>query len=347
MATAALSRAAAPMLRQSISRCRPLQLYKQQRRWAEVHDIRFLTTTRPRQNIAEKYREKLDRKAKSEGLTGIDELKEAYAEKIKEQRKAAAAIAPPGLDKILADEPAARATHAAESDAKTAGKSTEQQSGNSPSTSETKTAKDSSGSSQVKPLSAIVDLPKVRQLPVPELTEIWRLLHTTDPKSLCAVVPAPTYQAMEALARRRPQFVLPVPHPEQGAEMHFLQWTFDAATGTSTVLFTQLAEYKNRGEFAQPHTTVTHHPDLAEDKGVVLMQGSMVDNRGVKISDAQWLVMCLQRFYGGWDPAVSAGGSKLQSEERAKARRELVEWFGTGNENFSIEKLLAEAERLG
>ncbi|KAH8844854.1 hypothetical protein MCOR27_002098 [Pyricularia oryzae] len=345
MAAAGLSRAAAPMLRQSISRCRPLQLFKQQRRWAEVHDIRFLTTTRPRQNIAEKYREKLDRKAKSEGLTGIDELKQAYAERIKEQRKAAAAIAPPGLDKILADEPAARATQTVESGANTAGTPTEQSS-NSSSKPETTPAKDSSGS-QVKPLSAIVDLPKVRQLPVPELTEIWRLLHTTDPKSLCAVVPAPTYKAMEALARQRPQFVLPVPHPEQGAEMHFLQWTFDAATGTSTVLFTQLAEYKNRGEFAQPHTTVTHHPDLADDKGVVLMQGSMVDNRGVKIADAQWLVMCLQRFYGGWDPALSAGGSRLQSEERAKARRELVEWFGTGNENFSIEKLLAEAERLG
>ncbi|TLD20270.1 hypothetical protein PspLS_08536 [Pyricularia sp. CBS 133598] len=341
MAAAGLARAAAPMLRQSISRCRPLQLFKQQRRWAEVHDIRFLTTTRPRQNIAEKYREKLDRKAKSEGLTGIDQLKEAYADKIKEQRKAAAAVAPPGLDKILADEPAARATQPTESDATTAGIPTEQSDNSSP-TSETKTANDGSGS-QVKPLSAIVDLPKVRQLPVPELTEIWRLLHTTDPKSLCAVVPASTYQAMEALARRRPQFVLPVPHPEQGAEMHFLQWTFDAATGTSTVLFTQLAEYKNRGEFAQPHTTVTHHPDLADDKGVVLMQGSMIDNRGVRIADAQWLVMCLQRFYGGWEAAVSAGGS----EERAKARRELVEWFGTGNENFSIEKLLAEAETLG
>ena len=37
-----------------------------QRRWAQVHDLRFLTTN-PAQPILDKYREKLDRKARQEG----------------------------------------------------------------------------------------------------------------------------------------------------------------------------------------------------------------------------------------------------------------------------------------
>ena len=150
---------------------------------------------------------------------------------------------------------------------------------------------------------------------------------------------------MEAAARRTPQFVLPVPHAERGAEMHFLQWTWDAATRSATVLFTQLAEYKARGEFAAPHTTVTHYTDLAGrpgDDAVVLMQGSVMDDRGVKTEDARWLVMCLQRFYGGWD---GAGGE--MGRERAEERRKLLEWFGKGDGRFTVEKLMEEAERMG
>ena len=219
------------------------------------------------------------------------------------------------------------------------------------------------GSRQITPLSEILDLPKARTLSVPDLTAAWRQHHTPIADSICAVVPASTYVGMAALARRRPQFVLPVPHPDQGgAEMHFLQWTFDAATATSTVLFTQLAEYKARGEFAQPHTTATHYTDLAADRGVVLMRGVVDGSRGVKVADAQWLLMCLQRFYGGWDVAGAAaaapveggsgsggssGSSSFVTDERAAERRKLLEWFGTGDQRFSIEKLLEETERLG
>ncbi|KAL2255611.1 hypothetical protein VTK26DRAFT_3019 [Humicola hyalothermophila] len=148
---------------------------------------------------------------------------------------------------------------------------------------------------------------------------------------------------MESAARQNPQFVLPVPHPEQGAEMHFLQWTWDAASRSATVLFTQLAEYKARGEFAAPHTTVTHYTDLAEAKGVVLMHGAVVADRGVRVEDARWLVMCLQRFYGGWD---GAGENDRVARERAEERRRLLEWFGKGDQRFSVEKLMEEAERM-
>lgn len=307
-----------------------------QRRWAQVHDVRFLATTQASRTVLEKYREKLDAKARAEGHKDIEELKKAYTDKIQQVRTRDAAIVP-GV-------PPSTASGAAAAQANAARPSSPQTTGNSaapppsPLTAATKPTDPSKVG--IKPLDAILDLPKARNLPVPELTAIWRLRHADSPHNLCAVIPHHTYAQMESLARQHPQFVLPVPHPDQGAEIHFLQWTFDAATATSTVLFTQLAEYKSRGEFAAPHTTITHHLDLATEKHVVLMQGQLMPDRGVKPEDAQWLVLCLQRFYGGWD------GKEPVSKERSEERRRLLEWFGQGDSRFSVEKLLDEAERM-
>ncbi|KAJ3529426.1 hypothetical protein NM208_g9760 [Fusarium decemcellulare] len=176
----------------------------------------------------------------------------------------------------------------------------------------------------IKTLNDIIDLPKARELPDKELTAIWRLRHATSEQSLCAVIPTSTYN---------------------GAEIHFLQWAFDAESKTSTVLFTQLAEYKNRGEFAQPHTTITHHLDLADERGLILMQGEVVSDRGVSPENAKWLVMCLQRFYGGWEgEGVELNGERM---ERADERKKLLEWFAAGDSRFSVDKLMEEAERMG
>uniref|UniRef100_L2G3M5 F1f0 atp synthase assembly protein n=1 Tax=Colletotrichum fructicola (strain Nara gc5) TaxID=1213859 RepID=L2G3M5_COLFN len=289
-----------------------------QRRWAQVHDVRFLATTQQPRAVVEKYRAKLEQKAKQEGVSNIDELKAAYADKIQEQKKRDA-ISVPGLDEILNDEPAPAATTATTQEGTPPPPPVPGASGNG-----------------IKSLDEILDLPKARELPDKELTAIWRLRHASDPTSLCAVIPSSTFRQMEALARENPQFVLPVPHESQGAEIHFLQWVFDAASKTATVMFTQLAEFKARGEYAQPHTTVTHHTDLADERGLVLMHGKVSEDRGVKSEHAQWLVMCLQRFYG-----------EAEGKERAAERKKLLEWFRTGDPRFSVEKLMEEAERIG
>ncbi|KAL0939274.1 f1f0 atp synthase assembly protein [Colletotrichum truncatum] len=293
-----------------------------QRRWAQVHDVRFLATTQQPRAVIEKYRAKLDQKAREQGLSNIDELKAVYADKIQDQKKKDA-ISVPGLDDLLNDEPAPTnpSTATASPDATAAQKQAP--------------VPGSSGNG-VKSLDEILDLPKARELPDKELTAIWRLRHASDPSSLCAVIPASTYRSMEALAKQNPQFILPVPHESQGAEIHFLQWVFDPASKTATAMFTQLAEFKARGEYAQPHTTVTHHTDLADDRGLVLMHGKVSEDRGVKTEHAQWLVMCLQRFYG-----------EAEGKERAAERKKLLEWFRTGDERFSVEKLMEEAERIG
>ncbi|KAK4136432.1 ATP11-domain-containing protein [Trichocladium antarcticum] len=307
-----------------------------QQRWAAVHDVRFLATTPHRRNILEKYRDKLARKAREEGHQDIDSLKAAYADAITTLRKQADVVIPPPTP-LEPQPPSSLSSPPASPTPTSTSTST-----STPTPARPNPVPKQSSDTGIKPLASILDLPKASALPVKELTAVWRLHHATQPNSLCAVVPAATFSAMASLARTHPQFVLPVPHPEQGAEMHFLQWTWDAATRSATVLFTQLAEYKARGEYAAPHTTLTHYTDLAEDKGVVLMQGLVVEDRGVQVPDAQWLVMCLQRFYGGWDGVGGALG-----KERAEERRRLLEWFGKGDARFSVERLLEEAEKMG
>ncbi|RMZ92654.1 hypothetical protein DV736_g70, partial [Chaetothyriales sp. CBS 134916] len=202
-----------------------------QRRHARVHDIRFVTTQQPSSAVLEKYRSKLEQKAKKEGLGSVSELKEAYKKKIQE------------------------------------------------------------------PLSSYIDVSKIQELPAKEIEYIWRLRFASDPLSLCAVVPLSTYQRMQATARQHPQFILPLPRPgaeegssdEEGSvktnmagfeggartavDVHFLQW--------ATVIFTHLAAFKLHGAYAQPHTTITHHLDLADSHGIVLLNGGVVEGRGV------------------------------------------------------------------
>jgi ATP synthase mitochondrial F1 complex assembly factor 1 len=183
----------------------------------------------------------------------------------------------------------------------------------------------------IKTLSSYLDLEKTRGLPQKELEAIWRLRHVNDAQSLCAVIPLDVYRTIESTAKQHPHFILPLPKEGQGAEIHFLQWTFPAEN-TVTVLFTHLAEYKLRGEFSQPHTTITHHLELAEDKGLVLLHGQVIEGRGVSVDEAKWLLMCLQKFYG-------VHGEKSE-------RKRLLEMFKKGDLAFKVEDLVEEAEKV-
>ena len=190
--------------------------------------------------------------------------------------------------------------------------------------------KGSSNPPGIKLLSSYIDIAKTLELPYKEIELIWRLRHASDPQSLCAVIPYSIYSRIEETARRHPQFILPIPREGKGAEIHFLQWTFPSPT-TTTVLFTHLAEFKLRGEYAQPHTTVTHHLDLAVPKSLILLRGNVVEGRGVTVDEGKWLLMCLQKFYG--------------AEQRVERKR-LLEQFSQGDGDFKVEQLLEEAEKI-
>lgn len=246
-----------------------------------------------------------------EGLRDINELKQVYKDKIELQKKKAAIAIPIGNTPPT---PPPSPT------------------GSSlfppvPPAPQITTEKSTPG---IKTLSSYIDVEKTRALPPKELEAIWRLRHVNDAQSLCAVIPLDVYKIIEAAAKKHPHFILPLPKEGQGAEIHFLQWTFPAEN-TVTVLFTHLAEYKLRGEFSQPHTTITHHLELAEDKGLVLLQGQVIEGRGVSVDEAKWLLMCLQKFYG-------IHGEKSE-------RKRLLEMFQKGDSTFKVEDLLEEAEK--
>jgi ATP synthase mitochondrial F1 complex assembly factor 1 len=336
-----------------------------QRRHARVHDVRFVTTQQTSSAaITEKYRAKLQDKARQEGLESISELKEVYKEKISDVKRRAATLGPPireggatdtattspGLQHPPPPPPTPQAR------AQTQGKG-------SPTHKVPETG--------IKPLSSYLDLEKISALPAKEIELIWRLRHASDPNSLTAVVPLSTYNRMLASAKKHPQFILPLPRPASDdgsgdiqqaadgfagkdvkrttADVHFLQWAWHppsvapapgqrtANTHTSTVIFTHLAAFKLHGEHAQPHTTITHHLDLADSHELVLLNGGVVNGRGVSAEEARWLLMCLQKFYD-----VEGHGGGMGKDKR----QELMRKFSTGDTTFSLEELLDEAERV-
>ncbi|KAJ5646281.1 hypothetical protein N7490_002653 [Penicillium lividum] len=285
--------------------CNPLRT--QQRRWAQVHDVRFLATHHDPNHVLDKYRSKLDQKAKQEGHESIDSLKEAYSDKIQDLRSKATTVTTP--------EPEA-------------------------------------------PIHNTTQEPAAAKAPIShaareEIEALWRLRFASSSTSICAAIPLEIYQRIMNTARQNPQFVLPLPRgatedqQETTADIHFLQWAFHppagepaapseetANTHISTVIFTHLGAFKMHGSFAQPHTTITHYLDLADDKGLVLMHGQVVPDRGVSTMEATWLASCVQRFY---DFEGQASGRK----------QELVRMFTQGDaENFKVEELMAEAEKL-
>lgn len=297
----------------------PFRCY--QKRWAQVHDVRFVSQHQSKK-ILDKYREKLDQKAKEAGVKDVEELKEVYSDKIKELKKKAAV---PGATAPFKVQPPPTPQQAASSIPYQAPPPPQPQ----------QPSKNKDG---IKTLSGFIDVEKTAQLPQKEIEAIWRLRHVKDPNSLCAVMQTDTFRRIADTARKHPQFILPIPREEQGAEIHFLQWTFPSPT-TVTVLFTHLAEFKLRGEFAQPHTTVTHHLDLADRNGLVMLEGRVMENRGISVDEGKWLLMCLQKFYG----FVPHDETAKQNAER---RKKLMEQFSGGDASFKVEELLEEAEKV-
>ncbi|KHJ32551.1 putative f1 atpase assembly protein 11 [Erysiphe necator] len=302
-------------IRDLIFRLRPHPLMIQ-KRWAQVHNVRFRYLATNRDHLFEKYREKLDKKAKELGLQDTNELRDVYKEKIDTLKKDLCA----SLN--LSSTP--QEIHS---------KNTFSSSIQPPLPSPPKNSARSSLTPAIKNLSAYIDVDKTRALPLKEIEAIWRLRNMKNAQSLCAVIPLPLYQRMEGLARKYPSFILPLLRENQGAEIHYLQWTFPAEN-VVTILVTHLAEFKLRGEYSQPHTTITHHLDMAEDKEIVLLQGNVTEGRGVSVDEAKWLLFCLQRFYGG-----------LGEDEKRGKKKEMVEMFGRGDISFNIEELIQEAEK--
>ncbi|KAI1003087.1 hypothetical protein K3495_g5120 [Podosphaera aphanis] len=297
-----MARFRTPSLRRLVAGALPTAQVTQ-RRWAQVHELRFRLLATQSNPVLERYKEKLAQKAQEHGLRDVQELRQIYQDNIAAVRQEAAVTmprpsVPPACAAPISSCPAPSSPRA------------------------------------IKTLASYLDVDKTRALAPADIELVWRRRHLANAQSLCAVIPLPVYRSLEVMARKYPTFILPLPRQGQATEIHYLQWAFPAAN-VVTVLFTHLAEYKLRGEFSQPHTTVTHHLELAEEKGIVLLRGEVMEGRGVSVDEAKWLLLCLQRFYGG-----------LGEKEEASKRRSLVEMFGKGEPTFRVEDLVEEAEKV-
>lgn len=113
---------------------------------------------------------------------------------------------------------------------------------------------------------------------------------------------------------------------ENGLEFYFLQFQEHQCHMTS------LLEYKTKGEKARPFFTITHFPELAESKGIVLMRGEINDNpkKMLTASNAQFLAFALQQFYSTDN----------------QHRLELVRLFNDVPDEFNYKELIKEMDDI-
>ncbi|RPA81752.1 ATP11-domain-containing protein [Ascobolus immersus RN42] len=296
-------------------------------RHARILDVRIRNFHQPSASITERYRAKLEAAAKAKGVKSIDELKEVYKDKIKEVAKAAELPSLMPKDASTVEEVVAPLTKGTEGTVKVE-------------EVPKKKRKYPPPPPGIKGLDSFIDVDKFALHPPEEIELLWRARFIQNETSLCATIPSSTYDAMIKLAKRHPMFLLPLPRTtesgeSQGTELHLMQWAFPHP-GISTIVFTSLLEYKLRGEYAQPHTTVLHYEDFKDDKGVVLLQGTVMKEGGVKVDEAKLLMMFMQRFY-------TANGDN----ELGKRRLELLEKFSKGDGSFEVGQLIEQAEIVG
>ncbi|KAI7881347.1 ATP11-domain-containing protein [Lichtheimia hyalospora FSU 10163] len=172
-------------------------------------------------------------------------------------------------------------------------------------------------------LDKVVKLELLEKEDAETVTKIWTEYHA-DKDCITAVIPQETYDIIQKRSQQYPLFVVPMPR-ESGVEFFFMQFNF------TQVYFTSLLEYKAKGAEARPFLTITHYPELADSKGIVLMKGEISDNpRMIDTQNAQFLAFVLQQFY-------ATGG-----EEKFK----LVEKFHKEPQNFDYQELINEIERV-
>lgn len=173
-------------------------------------------------------------------------------------------------------------------------------------------------------LDKIVKLDLLLKKDKESIAKIWTQYHA-DKDGISAVIPCVTYAKMNAMSKKYPLFILPMPR-ETGLEFFFLQFQSHQCNLTS------LLEYKTKGEKARPFLTITHFPELMEEKDIVLMRGDINDNpkKMLSSSNAQFLAFAIQRFYSTDDPL------KLR----------LIEQFNASPEDFNYQDLIEEMESV-
>ena len=127
-----------------------------------------------------------------------------------------------------------------------------------------------SGMVQRKTLDDKMKLSLVKDKSTEEISEIWRQYHANK-DAVSAVIPIEMYSEMKLRFKEFPTFLFPLPR-KQGYEFVVVQFDGDVAH------FTTLINYQAFKENAPECLTIDHFPELAEEKGIVLMVGEYDKN---------------------------------------------------------------------
>ena len=290
-------------------------------------------------SIADKYQEKLKQRAKVEGFKGgnaIDQLRQKYKLRVKEQEKERDAAAQREVKTSSTGTQTDTIDNVKVAGAAEAGATTSTATSTTAAPPTPPPSPKPGKKSPIKTLDSFIDVDKFRLHDPSEMAMLWRARFADSATSICAVIPASVYATLYKTARRYPMFVLPLfRNAGEAAEMHFLQWQFPAED-TAHLVITSLIEYKTHGEYARPHTIVTHHAELANEKGLVFMRGDLTDSRALEPIQASWMMSLLQRFY-----------CPDERDPTAEGRKRMVEAFNSGNGDvFSVDRLIEEAKAV-
>ncbi|KAJ9081433.1 hypothetical protein DSO57_1014730 [Entomophthora muscae] len=215
--------------------------------------------------LLKKYKEKLAKKAKQEGVSSIEEL-------IKKHTQSATPHKSANPEAVATTNPI-------------------QKDGDSTPRKLKKSSEKLGGS-----LSKIMKVEFLVNETPESISQIWTT-HHIDKECLSAVVPGATYKSLLKKIQKCPQFLIPLPR-EEGHEFYFMQTHFHQ------IYFTSLLEYKTHGSQARPHLILTHYPELLDSKDIVLMRGDLGNDPSdfhgripLSLPDAKLLVYLFQQFY--------------------------------------------------
>ena len=161
-----------------------------------------------------------------------------------------------------------------------------------------KTPKPSAGASGMRREKSLDDKMKlslIKDKSKEEISEIWRL-HHANKDAVSAVIPADVYVDMKSRFKEFATFLFPLPR-KQGYEFIVAQFDGDVAH------FTTLINYQAFKENAPECLTMEHYPELAEDKGIVLMVGEY--DKNVLVSLLLFSLPCLLLFADWISPRIA------------------------------------------
>lgn len=278
-----------------------------------VNKVAVRWNSSKQEEYLQKYRAKLNEKAKQLGFKDTTELNEKLKEEIESRKKDLSAIDPlKDLEGFEASQAESMRQNIKDHQIKI----------RSPVDKDTPVL-------PYKTLNSFIDVDKFMQLNKKEIEYIWRARFQTKERTFVAILDALQFSQMYALAFKNKTFILPLPKESGGYEMHFVQWSF-VGPQTTHCMLTTVAEYKLHKEYAKPHTTLSFHQELAEEKDTVLMNGDIEKEANVSLEEAQLLVLNIQRFYGAMKSV-------------SKDKLDLLTSFNSGDEGFDMDKLIKEA----